>query len=304
MSLPDLNLLVALDVLLEEGSVVGAARRMKLSAPAMSRTLGRIREAVGDPIFVQTGRRLVPTPRALAMRDQVRGTVAQALHLLAPGSEVDLKTLDRQFSVRADDIFIGIHGGQLLEAMARDMPRAMLRFTPEQDDADHEALRNGRIDLLISTSRQPGPEICVQSLFTATFAGLAREGHPIFEDEITPERFARWGHIGISRRGKSSGPIDAALAVLGLARHVALLAPTPYAAMFALLESDLLLPLPQHLAEGAVRAGLRIRRFDLPITLETVLITQAWHLRFQGDTAHQWLRRTIHRLCQEAPSMQ
>ncbi len=71
MQSPDLNLLFALDVLLDEGSVVGAARRMNLSAPAMSRTLARIREAVGDPIFVKVGRRMVPTPRALALREQV-----------------------------------------------------------------------------------------------------------------------------------------------------------------------------------------------------------------------------------------
>ncbi|MGU1849543.1 LysR family transcriptional regulator, partial [Pseudomonas aeruginosa] len=78
MHLPDLNLLVALNVLLEEGSVVGAARRMHLSPPAMSRTLSRIREAVGDPIMVRAGRKLVPTPRALELQEQVRQLVDQA----------------------------------------------------------------------------------------------------------------------------------------------------------------------------------------------------------------------------------
>ncbi|MDG9928647.1 MULTISPECIES: LysR family transcriptional regulator, partial [unclassified Pseudomonas] len=99
MQLPDLNLLVALDILLDEGSVVGAARRMHLSAPAMSRTLARIREAVGDPILVRAGRGLVPTPRALELREQVRGVVEQAAGLFR-SSEVDLPTLQRQFNVR------------------------------------------------------------------------------------------------------------------------------------------------------------------------------------------------------------
>jgi len=297
MEHPDLNLLLALDVLLEEGSVVGAARRMNLSPPAMSRTLGRIRETLGDPVFVQAGRKLVPTPRALAMREQVRVAVEHATLALAPASESDLKTLDRRFNVRANDVFVGIHAGRLLEAMTRDMPRAMLRFSPEEDDVDVDALRSGRIDLLISASRTLGPEIRVQPLFTTTFVGLARENHPIFDDDITPERLTRWGHIGISRRGKSAGPIDSALEAQGLRRHVALIVPTPSAALFTLQDSDLLLPMPEHLARSALSAGLRIRLFDLPMQLETVLLTQAWQPRFQSDLAHQWLRRTILDLC-------
>ncbi|WP_063534434.1 LysR family transcriptional regulator [Burkholderia sp. MSMB1589WGS] len=301
---PDLNLLIALDALLEEGSVVGAARRMNLSPPAMSRTLARIRETVGDPIFVQAGRKMVPTPRALALRGLVRETVERASQLLAPSAEVDLRTLDKQFSVRANDIFVGMHSSRLLEEMARGMPRAMVRFMPEEDDVDDDALRSGRIDLFISASRRLGPEIRVQPLFTTKFVGLARNDHPIFDDDITPERFAHWPHIGVSRRGKSSGPIDTALAERSLERHVLLVLPTPYAAVFALQESDLLLPLPEHLALGAVQAGLGVRTFELPVSLETVLITQAWHPRFQSDPAHQWLRRVVRGLCAGPSALQ
>lgn len=295
----DLNLLRALDVLLEEGSVVGAARRMHLSPPAMSRTLSRIRETLGDPVFVQAGRKLVATPRALALREQVRAVVEQANQVLAPSKAVDLRTLERRFNVRANDVFVGMHSGRLLEAMSVHMPRAMLHFAPEEDDVDDEALRSGSVDLFISASRKLGPEIRVQPLFTTTFVGVAREHHPIFADDITPQRLTRWGHIGISRRGKSIGPIDLALEAQGLRRHLALVVSTPYAALFALQDSDLLLPLPEHLARSALAAGLRIRCFDLPVPLETVLLTQAWHPRFQSDPAHQWLRRMIRSLCCE-----
>jgi DNA-binding transcriptional LysR family regulator len=300
MERPDLNLLLALDVLLEEGSVIGAARRMNLSPPAISRTLNRIRETLGDPIFVQAGRKLVPTPRALALREQVRLAVEQATQVLTPAADIDLKTLERHFNVRANDVFVGIHAGRLLEAMAADMPRAMLRFSPEKDDVDDEALRSGRIDLFISASRKMGPEIRVQPLFTTTFVGIARENHPIFEDDITAERLTRWSHIGVSRRGKFAGPIDDALEAQGLRRHIALVVSTPYTAIFSVQDSDLLLPLPEHLARSALAAGLRIRQFDLPVPLKTVLFTQAWHPRFQSDPAHQWLRRTIRGLCESS----
>jgi len=302
VSAPDLNLLIALDLLLEEGSVAGAARRMHLSAPAMSRTLARIRATVGDPVFVQAGRKLVPTPRALAMREQVRAALDQATQVLQPGAEVDLSTLNKRFSVRANDIFVGVHGGRLLELMARDMPRAVLRFAPEEDDIDDEALRTGRIDLFISAARQLGPEIRVQSLFTTNAVGVARVGHPLFDDAISAERICRWGHISVSRRGKSSGPIDVALAALALQRQVKLVMPTPSAALFALQSSDLLMTTPEHTARSAIQAGLRIRVFTLPVTLDSVLVTQAWHPRFQADPAHQWLRRTVWRLCNEPAS--
>ncbi|MGC4075882.1 MAG: LysR family transcriptional regulator [Rubrivivax sp.] len=299
MARPDLNLLLALDVLLEEGSVVGAARRMHLSAPAMSRTLSRIREELGDPVFVQVGRKLVPTAKALAMREQVRQVVEQASRVFASGAEVDLRSLDRRFNVRATDEFVTVHLGRLLDAMAREMPRAMLRFSPEEDDVDEEALRSGRIDLFISASRKLRPEIRVQSLFTTTFVGVARADHPIFDAEITAESLTRWEHVNVSRRGKAVGPIDTALEAQGLRRHVALVVPSPYSALFTLQDSDLLLPLPRLLARSALAAGLRIRLFELPMPLQTVLLTQAWHPRLDDDPAHRWLRQTIHAFCSE-----
>lgn len=299
MARPDLNLLLALDALLEEGSVVGAARRMHLSPPAMSRTLSRIRDALGDPVFVQVGRKLVPTPKAMAMREQVRIALDHAAQVFASGATVDLASLDRRFNVRATDEFVSIHLGRLLDAMAKEMPRAMLRFSPEGDEIDEEALRSGRIDLFVSASRTLSAEIRVQSLFTTTFVGVARAGHPIFDAEITAARFARWEHIHVSRRGKDSGPVDDALQAQGLRRHVALVVPNPYTALFALQDSDLLLSLPRHLARTAQAAGLRLRVFELPAPMETVLLTQAWHPRLDGDPAHRWLRQTIHALCND-----
>ena len=93
MALPDLNLLVTLDVLLSEGSVVRAAQRLQLSASAMSRALARLRQETGDPLLVRAGRGLVPTPRALELRDRVRQVVHEAEAVLRPAMKLDLATL-------------------------------------------------------------------------------------------------------------------------------------------------------------------------------------------------------------------
>jgi DNA-binding transcriptional LysR family regulator len=296
MPSPDLNLLFALDVLLEEGSVVGAARRMNLSAPAMSRTLARIRETVGDPILVKVGRKMVPTPRALALREQVHGSVESALQLLQPEREVDLPSLKRSFNLHANDVFISAFGEVLLERIRRQAPHVLLRFSPESDSED-SVLRDGKVDLYISAMRPMGSEVHVQSLFTTKFVGLAREDHPIFQAEITPERLVRYDQISVSRRGRASGPIDTALQALGLSRHVSLVAPTFHSGVFMLGASDLILTLPEHVAWAVQRMGIRARAFALPIPLETIVIVQGWHPRFQSDGAHQWLRRVIRDVC-------
>ncbi|WP_342615960.1 LysR family transcriptional regulator, partial [Pseudomonas aeruginosa] len=115
MHLPDMNLLVALNVLLEEGSVVGAARRMHLSPPAMSRTLSRIREAVGDPIMVRAGRKLVPTPRALELQEQVRQLVDQARDLFNTRETIQLDKLERCFTLRSNNTLVGGLATRILE---------------------------------------------------------------------------------------------------------------------------------------------------------------------------------------------
>src|SRR5580765_7400023 len=100
MSTPDLNLLVTLDVLLEEGSVARAARRLRLSPSAMSRTLSRLRKATGDQLLVRAGRGLIPTPRALELYERVGSVVQEGQALLRPAEVLDLKMVVRTFTLR------------------------------------------------------------------------------------------------------------------------------------------------------------------------------------------------------------
>ncbi len=297
MPLPDLNLLLALDVLLDEGSVAGAARRMNLSAPAMSRTLGRIREALGDPVLVRAGRGLAPTPRALELREQVRDVIEQAHRVFHDGREVDIQTLEHTFSIRANDVFIGSYGGRLREVFRQQAPRCTLRFMPE-GDTDDDAMVQGRIDLFISTAGKHAPETKVQNLFTTALLGAAREDHPLFDGDITAERFAACDHIAVSRRGIAHGPIDDELAQMGLARRVAMVIPTFHGAIFAAAASDLVLPqMPSVMLDRIAYMGLPLRMFPLPVSVRTVALVQAWHPRMDNDPAHRWLRRAIKAMC-------
>ena len=158
----DLNLLIALDALLTEGSVIGAAQRMNLSPPAMSRTLGRIRLALGDEILVRAGRGMVPTPRALELHGRVRELVEDVRGVLRPDADAGPETLARSFTIRASDYVAGVFGVPLQAIAAREAPQVTLRFA-DQGKEDANALREGRIDLDIGVLGDIGPEIRVDA---------------------------------------------------------------------------------------------------------------------------------------------
>jgi len=146
MSTPDLNLLVTLDVLLAEGSVARAAQRLRLSPSAMSRALARLRETTGDPLLVRAGRGLVPTPRALALRERVGRLVQDGNAVLRPAEELDLSRLVRTFTLRTSEGFVESFGGGLIARVGRQAPGVRLRFV-QKPDKDSTPLRDGRVDL-------------------------------------------------------------------------------------------------------------------------------------------------------------
>src|SRR3954447_11290044 len=120
MSTPDLNLLVTLDVLLAELSVAGAARPVRLSPSAMSRALARLRETTGDPLLVRAGRGLVPTPRALELRERVSQLVQDAEAVLRPAENLDLEHLVRTFTIRTREGFVENFGPTLIARIAKE----------------------------------------------------------------------------------------------------------------------------------------------------------------------------------------
>lgn len=288
----DLNLLTALDALLDEGSVLGAARRMNLSAPAMSRTLGQIRQAFGDEILVRAGRRMVPTPRALELRGRVHSLLDDARQVMRPEGHADPATLARGFTVRASDYVAGVFGASLQAIAGREAPRVTLRFA-DQGKEDVTALREGRIDLDIGVLGSIGPEIRMQTLLQDRFVAVVRNGHPLLKGRMNAARFAAAAHVSASRRGLSHGPIDDALASQGLSRQVRFVVPGFHAAMLTAAASDVVAAVPLAVAVTAMRLGLKVRHFDLPVATPAIAIAQAWHPRFDKDSGHRWLRQAV-----------
>ncbi|WP_373980527.1 LysR family transcriptional regulator [Achromobacter sp. JD417] len=294
MSTPDLNLLITLDALLAEGSVAGAARRLRLSPSAMSRALARLRDVTGDPLLVRAGRGLVPTPRALALREQVGGLVRDAQAVLRPTETLDPAALVRTFTLRVTDGFVENFGARLLARIDTQAPGVRLRFL-QKLDKDSAPLRDGAVDLETGVVGQSAsPELRTRALFQDRFIGVMRAGHPLARGNVTLTRYVNARHILVSRRGRESGPIDEALAQAGRARHVATIASGFSTALALVRDTDLIATVPdRHTA--ALRAGMR--SFALPFSMTPFTVSMLWHPRMDGDAAHRWLRGCVLQAC-------
>jgi DNA-binding transcriptional LysR family regulator len=294
MARPDLNLLFTLDVLLAEGSVARAARRLRLSPSAMSRALARLRVATGDPLLVRAGRGLVSSPRALELRERVSQLVHDAEAALRPASKLDLGQLDRTFTLRTSEGFVENFGAGLLARVSDEAPGVRLRFLPKLDK-DSASLRDGTVDLETGVvGKTTGPEVRAQALFRDRFVGVVRAGHPLGKGRITPARYAAARHIGVSRRGSDKGPIDDALAPFGLEREIATTVGGFPAALALARASDLVASVPER-HTGSLRAGMH--SFALPLPIAPITVSLLWHPRMDGDPAHRWLRGCVRDVC-------
>ena len=294
MSKPDLNLLVTLDVLLAEGSVARAARRLRLSPSAMSRALARLRETTGDPLLVRAGRGLVPTPRALELRERASQLVQDGEAVLRPVGKLDLKQLVRTFTLRTSDGFAENFGPSLIARVGKEAPGVRLRFL-QKPDKDSTPLREGAVDLETGVmGKAMSPEVKVQALFRDRFIGVVRQGHPLGRGKITPARYATGRHISVSRRGPGQGPIDGALASLGLKREIVVIVGGFATALALARGSDLIASVPER-HTGNLRAGLH--SFPLPVSTPEITVSLLWHPRLDADPAHRWLRGLVRDVC-------
>lgn len=294
MARPDLNLLVALDVLLAEANVARAARRLRLSPSAMSRTLARLRETTGDPLLVRAGRGLVPTPRALELREKVSQLVQDSEAVLRPGERPNLEQLTRTFTLRTSDGFVENFGPDLIARAGKEAPGVRLHFL-QKLDKDSTPLRDGSVDLETGVvGSTMGPEVRAQALFRDRFIGVVRTGHPLSHGEITPSRYAAGRHVLFSRGGLEKGPVDEALKTFGLEREIVVIVGGFSAALALARASDLIATVPER-HTASLRAGMD--SFLLPVATPEITVSLLWHPRLHADPAHRWLRECVRDIC-------
>lgn len=293
--LADLNLLTTFRHLLATGSVTATADRMRLSQPAVSRALGRLRQALQDPLFVRDKGGLVPTPRALALQPELEALLTRLDDLLTSGAGFDPATSRRTFVVATSDYSASVLMRPLLKRLGAEAPGVTVRVVQTAPDAEG-ALQQGTWDFLWAPQRSMSQAIVWTKLFDETFAFVVREGHPQASKPLTLERYLSIQQIALSPEGRPGNPLDETLQRMGYQRQIVAHVPTFAVVPSLIAQSDLGAVLPRRIIEVHGKPWRLVSR-ALPFPVHGFTLKQAWHERHRHDDGHAWFRQLVVDLC-------
>lgn len=286
----DLNLLIALDALLDETNVSRAAERLSLTQPTVSGMLARLRDGFGDPLLVRARHGMIPTPRAMAIHPLVKGVLRETEALLAP-VVFDPSQADMTVALSVNDYMLSAVLTPFIKELRQSAPGIRLALLPLEIDGLAARMAAGQVDLAVTTTAFAAPELRRLPLGRNRYIGVARPEHPIHERPVTLDRFCSYDHALVSPTGGGfQGPTDQALAQHGLRRNVALSVPTFAVIPEILCLDDLIAVVPERLA---VTWQDRLKSFETPCEVQGFETVIVWHNRSQADPAHQWIRRSI-----------
>lgn len=295
----DLNLLRVFDAMMLESSTVRAGDRIGLSQPAVSSALGRLRHITQDALFVRDGNRMVPTPRALQLREPVRSALAQIEEALRAASGFDPSSSDQTFRILGSDYFSNLLMPRLAALVAQTAPSVRLQMLDLPSSEIAAQLSEGKMDVAVGPPFQMPDWIAQKKLHDSYIVSVAQKAHPVLLKHaiapgrrIPPDVFCEIPQVLMSMDGSLRGTMDGALLEHGLTRKIAMTVPHFQAVALCVAESEMLGNLPVHFARHAATfldLELYMPPFDPPILGGSVF----WHKRYDQDPANRWLRSQI-----------
>ncbi|MDE1150511.1 MAG: LysR family transcriptional regulator [Azospirillaceae bacterium] len=290
----DLNLLKALDTLLDERSVTRAAARLALTQPAVSGMLTRLREGFDDPLFVRTQRGMVPTPRALELAGPVKKVLGEIEALLQPAA-FDPATTSFTLSLAATDYALRVIVVPFLAALRQRAPGIKVAARPVDNDTILGQLERGDLHLALMTPETTPPDLHARRLFDEGYVCVMRGDHPdAAGDTLSLDRFCALDHALVSLAGDGfRGVTDVALEALGRERRVTLSVTSFLLLLEVLRASDLIAVVPRRLVSGAADLAVMAP----PISVPGFTKIAAWHERTHHDPGHRWVRALLFETC-------
>jgi DNA-binding transcriptional LysR family regulator len=295
----DLNLLVAFDALLTERSVTRAAARVGLGQSAMSHNLARLRVLFGDELFTRGSGGMRPTPRAVALADPVRVTLAQIQASVLKREAFDPATATRTFRIGlADSIEVAVAPG-LVARLCAQAPGVSLRLRSSNHVSILEELDSGSLDLGIGVFDQGQVHHKRRLFYTDSFLCLYNPALLSFASPISLDEYLSVPHVLTSLAEDTHGAVDEALARLKLKRRIGLTTPGFLAVPFVVRRAAVITTMPSRLARYFAEA-FGLATSPPPIDLPSFAISLLWHASFDQDPGHAWLRQTVLALASEA----
>ena len=300
----DLNLLRVFDQVMTERSLTRAARNLALTQPAVSNAMRRLRETLGDDLLKRKGQILEATPVALALWPAVRDALAGLQIALVP-QNFEAATATNTFVLAMADATAAELIPGLVAVMEREAPGVSVRVVPLTTRDPRKLLEDGGADMALGyfpaaladlaarTQVGKGVAFSHQRLYDGHYVCVMRQGHPLASGPLTLNRFCSARHLLVSFSGRPFGFIDEALAALGRERRVVLTVNQFFTAGRVVANSNLLTVLPRHFV-GVTGIEDQFVLRDLPFAVPTVHVDALWHHHLDADSAHQWLRKTLH----------
>jgi DNA-binding transcriptional LysR family regulator len=323
----DANLLLILNALLQSSSVTEAARRVGLSQSAVSHALARLRDQLGDPLLVRAGRRMVLTPKALALAPRVRRVAGDIQRIFAADAPLEPAGLRRTFHLHIPEPVLFVLGPALEAALSSRAPLVDLYTSSSGNDVIEE-LRSGALDLAVDVFPEPVPDLDVHALYSERLVCVVRGEHPVVVTKPEPghdpapgpaqqatlsiEQFTALPHLMVtparSPRAEAHDEIDDLLSEKGLSRRVARVVSHSLMACVLLACTDYMAVLPERLLTSrptsmatelatsmatSLAEHLNLRILEPPLALPPYPLSLIWHQRNSTDPAHRWLRELI-----------
>ncbi|WP_244227461.1 LysR family transcriptional regulator [Corallococcus aberystwythensis] len=293
----NLNLMVALDALLQEAHVTRAAARVGITQSAMSHALAQLRELLGDALLIRGRGGMMLTPRAEQLCAPLKRGLAELRRALRHEPPFEPATASRRFTVATRDYFGSVLLPGALELLGREAPGVDLVVQHVEDNTYPELLERGEVDLavIVTPKVEASPGLRQRKLFTEDFVCVVRKDHPAVRRKLDLHTYLELSHILISPRGDGVGAVDRTLAQRGLPpRRIALRVPYFLIAPLVVTRSDYVLTAPRRLI-AAFSEEYALQVFPPPLPVPPFNIVEVWHERFDGDPAHQWLRGLVAR---------
>jgi DNA-binding transcriptional LysR family regulator len=304
LSSVDVNLFVVLHAVLEERSATRAAKRLHVTQSAVSNALARLRDLLGDPLVVRSGRGLSPTPLAIELAPRVASAVRELSAVVDRERHFDPETATRDFCIACADNQEFADVPRLAEVFERRLPRATLRVVTVEHLVLTDGLAAGSVDVALAPTSLARPGIHHEPLYEEEGALVVRRDHPLVRARLSREQFISIPHVEVRVVGDTGIGYRAAkeaFAALGLQRHVAMVVPHFMTAALVVSRTDYLGGLPRRFAK-AVSRSLPIRIVEPPFSpLAKLPIGLVWHDRTHDDSGGRFFRQLVLEALRDKP---
>lgn len=287
----DLNLLVVLDALLQEGSVSAAAERLNLSQSGASAALARLREFFDDELLVPSGRTMSLTPRAEKLTEPVVAALDQIRRTILISRPFDPAVSDRTISIMAVDVVVEVLLTKAVAAFASEAPNMRFEIAALTEDPT-TTLQRGRSDIVIALDYLISAEQPSEWLYNEQFVVVGWDQNPALGGAMTRTLYEQLGHVSVRLGRHTPGFDESALRRLGIERRIEVLAPSFTSVGRFLVGSQRLATVHRRLA-GLFREALPIQVAELPFEFPAVREVAQWSSRNASDPAIAWVVRRL-----------